>query len=205
MKIALGYLPILFVLSCASHKYDIHRTPDLKGNLLERTYVDKDGNHVDKIFYNTAIIVKDAFIDVRHISERLDLTFEDDPRLYEHGSLIDSMAPGNEQYLFIFRNFVGECCDGLSAGSFQILINLIDGRPNLAKSIIYEDGQFQLPHSAWFPRTIRWEKDSLMIQSGNRSTGDFLELKTKVEIDSKFTIADFKADYHNIEVSVKNR
>lgn len=193
-----------FILSCASHRYDIHKTPDLRGNQLERTYVERDGNYVENIFYNKAVLVDDVFIDERHFAERMDGKFEDGYRLFEHGSLIDSMASGNEQYLFIFRNYVGECCDGLSAGSFQILINLIDGRPNLAKSIVYEDGHFQLPHSAWFPRTIHLEKDSLRIRSGNRSTGDSLELKTKVEIDSKFTIAEFKADYHKIEGSVKN-
>jgi hypothetical protein len=191
------------LVSCASHKHDIHRTPDMRSGMIERTYVGEKGNHVDKIHYNRAILIKGVSIDETYFKERLTSNFDEGYRLYEYGSLIDSMVPGREDYLFIFRNFVGYCCDGHGAGSFQILVNLLDEKPNLSKSIVYENGHFQLPHSAWFPRSIRINGDSLYILSGNRSSGDSLELKTNIVVDSIFTVEEFKSEYSKMEKAVE--
>lgn len=139
------------LLGCAvSNPHDIRRDPGQGCGLLHRTWPSDSRRPPDRIRYDKAMLIRGVFLE----GSRFRDTSLAGPPSPAFGGLVDSLVPGDETYLFVFRNHVGECCDGFSASSFPILARLADGRLDPGKTIVIEDG-FQVPHDAWIPGEIR--------------------------------------------------
>lgn len=188
-------------LGCTGPKPDIYRVPEIRGEIMFRDFIWKSYSDIvmssasDSVFYNRAFYLKNVYLDTAFFSEREGPDFEDDFRDYERDNLLDSIEPGTETYLVLFRNYSIRNFPN-SPGSFQVIVNIVDGVPNLRKSIIYSFSTSEFhPNPAWFPREINFADDSIELKAGNNHTRDSIWVRAKVHPDSLFDLAGYRLHF----------